>query len=306
MKVAVARDLHLEFGPLELQNDENADVLVLAGDICVARDLKQRDVYGVMEGTRSSKLHDFFQGASEKFKHVVYVAGNHEHYDGDFATTYTKLKANLAYLTNVYVLDKEVKVIDDVTFVGGTMWSSMNNRDPLTMFHIKSMMNDFKGVDNSNRVVTRKVPLYKKGEDGQYLKDEKGCYIQDGMKHKESPALFSPEDAVEEFEKFTQYLEVVTAFLGKDPKKYVVVTHHTPSFQSVAPYYKADQLMNGGYHSNLDEFIMDKPNIKLWVHGHTHEDFDYMIGETRVVCNPRGYIKYEARAANFKLKVVEV
>jgi len=306
MKVAVASDLHLEFGPLELQNDENADVLVLAGDICVARDLKQRDVYGVMESTRSSKLHDFFQGASEKFKHVVYVAGNHEHYDGDFATTYTKLKANLAYLSNVYVLDKEVKVIDDVTFVGGTMWSSMNNRDPLTMFHIKSMMNDFKGVENSNRVVTRKVPLYKKGEDGQYLRDEKGFYIQDGMKHKESPALFSPEDAVEEFEKFTQYLQVVTAFLGKDPKKYVVVTHHTPSFQSVADYYKADQLMNGGYHSNLDEFIMDKPNIKLWVHGHTHEDFDYMIGETRVVCNPRGYIKYEARAANFKLKVVEV
>jgi Icc-related predicted phosphoesterase len=306
MKVAVASDLHLEFGPLELQNDENADVLVLAGDICVARDLKQRDVYGVMESTRSSKLHDFFQGASEKFKHVVYVAGNHEHYDGDFATTYTKLKANLAYLSNVYVLDKEVKVIDDVTFVGGTMWSSMNNRDPLTMFHIKSMMNDFKGVENSNRVVTRKVPLYKKGEDGQYLRDEKGFYIQDGMKHKESPALFSPEDAVEEFEKFTQYLQVVTAFLGKDPKKYVVVTHHTPSYQSVADYYKADQLMNGGYHSKLDEFIMDKPNIKLWVHGHTHEDFDYMIGETRVVCNPRGYIKYEARAANFKLKVVEV
>lgn len=306
MKVAVASDLHLEFGPLELQNDENADVLVLAGDICVARDLKQRDVYGVMEGTRSSRLHDFFQGASEKFKHVVYVAGNHEHYDGDFATTYTKLKANLAYLSNVYVLDKEVKVIDDVTFIGGTMWTDMNNRDPLTMFHIKSMMNDFKGVENSNRVLTRKVPVYKKGEDGQYLRDEKGFYIQDGMKHKESPALFSPEDAVEEFEKFTQYLQVVTAFLGKDPKKYVVVTHHTPSYQSVADYYKADQLMNGGYHSKLDEFIMDKPNIKLWVHGHTHEDFDYMIGETRVVCNPRGYIKYEARAANFKLKVVEV
>jgi len=303
MKVAVASDLHLEFGPLDLQNDENADVLVLAGDICVARDLKQRDVYGVMESTRSSKLHDFFQNVSEKFKHVVYVAGNHEHYDGDFATTYTKLKANLAYLPNLHVLDRECFTLDDVTFVGGTMWTDMNNRDPLTMFHIKSMMNDFRGVSNSNRVVTRKVPLYKKGEDGQYLKNEKGLYIQDGMKHSESPAMFSPEDAVEEFEKFTQYLASVTAGLDK---KCVVVTHHTPSHQSVAPYYKADQLMNGGYHSNLDEFIMDKPNLKLWVHGHTHEDFDYLIGETRVVCNPRGYIKYEARAANFKLKVVEV
>ena len=64
--------------------------------------------------------------------------------------------------------------------------------------------------------------------------------------------------------------------------------------------------MNGGYHSNLEEFIMDRPNIKLWTHGHTHEDFDYMVGDTRVVCNPRGYIGYEARADKWKLKVVEI
>jgi hypothetical protein len=64
--------------------------------------------------------------------------------------------------------------------------------------------------------------------------------------------------------------------------------------------------MNGGYHSDLSEFILDRPGIKLWTHGHTHEDFDYMIGECRVVCNPRGYIKYEPRADKFTLKVVEV
>ena len=28
----------------------------------------------------------------------------------------------------------------------------------------------------------------------------------------------------------------------------------------------------------------------LWLHGHTHESFDYNIKNTRVVCNPRGYI----------------
>ena len=64
--------------------------------------------------------------------------------------------------------------------------------------------------------------------------------------------------------------------------------------------------MNGAYSSNLDEFIMDRPQIKLWTHGHTHEDFDYMIGSTRIVCNPRGYINYESRADKFKLKVVTV
>jgi len=65
-------------------------------------------------------------------------------------------------------------------------------------------------------------------------------------------------------------------------------------------------LMNGAYSSSLDEFILDHPQIKLWTHGHTHEDFDYMIGTTRVFCNPRGYINYESKADNWTLKSVEI
>jgi hypothetical protein len=64
--------------------------------------------------------------------------------------------------------------------------------------------------------------------------------------------------------------------------------------------------MNGGYSSELSEFILDHPQIKLWTHGHTHEPFDYMIGDTRIVCNPRGYINYEGCADNFKLQFIEV
>ena len=51
--------------------------------------------------------------------------------------------------------------------------------------------------------------------------------------------------------------------------------------------------MNGGFHTELSEMILDHPNIKHWVHGHTHDPFDYKIGECRVVCNPRGYYPYE-------------
>ena len=57
--------------------------------------------------------------------------------------------------------------------------------------------------------------------------------------------------------------------------------------------------MNGGYSSNLEEFILDRPQIKVWTHGHTHDTFDYMIGSTRVMCNPRGYNGYEERAKEF-------
>ena len=64
--------------------------------------------------------------------------------------------------------------------------------------------------------------------------------------------------------------------------------------------------MNGAYSSDLNDFILDNPQIKYWTHGHTHEPFDYMIGNTRVLANPRGYINYEDRADNFKLKTVEI
>jgi hypothetical protein len=64
--------------------------------------------------------------------------------------------------------------------------------------------------------------------------------------------------------------------------------------------------MNGAYSTNLDEFILDNRNIKLWTHGHTHHEFDYMIGTCRVVCNPRGYDGQEEQADHFQLKYLEV
>ena len=64
--------------------------------------------------------------------------------------------------------------------------------------------------------------------------------------------------------------------------------------------------VNGAYSSDLSEFILDRPQIKLWTHGHTHDTFDYMIGTTRIVCNPRGYDGYEGRADEFELLTVEI
>jgi 3',5'-cyclic AMP phosphodiesterase CpdA len=308
MKIAIASDVHLEFGPLNLENTEGADVLVLSGDICTARDFDTvAAVYGDMPHSRKAMgFVDFFKKASENFKHVVYVMGNHEHYNYDFKFTGSYLKSCLEQFDNIYLLDNEYKEIEGVSFIGGTMWSSMNKRDPLTLFHMKSMMNDFRIIKNSNRQVYRNVPIYEYNEDGSLKKDDKGYMIQIGMKKKEEPSSFSPEDAADEFDKFVQYAQVCTDFVGEDPKKYVVCTHHSPSLQSCHPRYKDDHLMNGGYHSDLEEFIIARPKIKLWTHGHTHEDFDYMVGETRVVCNPRGYINYESRADKWKLKVVEI
>lgn len=313
MKISVCSDVHLEFGPLELFNDDGADVLVLSGDICIAKDVQQRDLYGVMAGVgRSERFHTFFQECCARFPHVVYVFGNHEHYDGDFVKSFAQVKENLAYLKNLHVLDKEMVKIDGVTFIGGTLWTDMNKEDALTLYHIRRMMNDFRIVKNSNRKLSRKVPLYKENpnytEDGQngrkYLTDENGNYIENGFKHVEEDSTFCPEDAVEDHKKMVGYVRQIIE--GKFDEKFVVCGHHAPSRLSTHPRYKHDELMNGGYSSSLDEFIIDHPQIKLWTHGHTHEPFDYMIGETRVVCNPRGYIGYEVCANKFKLVTVEI
>jgi hypothetical protein len=147
------------------------------------------------------------------------------------------------------------------------------------------MMNDFRCVQNSNREVSFRT----------YDEDKNASF-------KSRPARFSPEDAADENEKCFNYIKHIVS----ENDKVVVIGHHTPSRQSCHPRYADDELMNGGYHNSYEEYIMDHPQIKLWTHGHTHERYDYMIGDTRIICNPRGYKGYEAIADDFELKVVEV
>lgn len=308
MKIAVCSDLHLEFGALTLENPGDVDVLILSGDILVENDLDeyvQEQIDSGFARNRSTMYHRFFQKCSEEFKHVIYVAGNHEHYHGDFKYTLSSLKKKFSHLKNVHVLDKEVVTLDGIKFVGSTLWTNMNNEDPLTLHAIGSMMSDFRVIKNSNRFVYRNVPIYEYDENGRVKLDEKGYQIQVGMKKKEEPSRFSPEDAVDENKKCFEFIKHVVSTV-KEGEKLIVVGHHTPSKQSMHPRYAHDQLMNGGYHNFYEEYIMDHPQIVLWTHGHTHEKYDYMIGDTRVVCNPRGYIGHEQIAQEFQLKVVEV
>jgi Calcineurin-like phosphoesterase len=307
VKITVVSDLHLEFGDLEISNTDNADVLILSGDILVAKDITQRDPYGVMgPDYRSNRYHDFMQRCSALFPHVIYVLGNHEHYNGDFATTEKHLKDVLGYLKNVYILEREIKTIDDVTFIGGTLWTDMNNRDPLTLYHMRTMMNDFRIIENSNHVVNYKADVLKEKPVGMTDDEFLMLPTTDRFKtvFKTRTAKFSAEDAVDEHVKTKGYIQSIVE--GKPDQKFVVVGHHSPSRRSTHEMYANDTIMNGGYSSSMDEFIEDHPQIRLWTHGHTHYPFDYVIGETRVICNPRGYHGHEQRAREFKPVTVEV
>lgn len=294
MKLQVVSDIHLEFGPITIDNAGDTDVLILSGDICVVQDLQERDTYEIMDKyDKSSRYHTFFQECCANFPYVIYVMGNHEHYHGDYATSIVKLRERLGYLPNLIILDKEAYRIKDVLFVGGTLWTDMNKEDPVTLAHIKGVMNDYRIILNSNEVVHFNTPVYK---DGKHV----------GREFHTRPAMFTPEDSVKDHKQMLEVIRKAVASVSPD-EKVVVVGHHSPSKLSTKPRYEKEVIVNGAYSSDLSEFILDHPQIKLWTHGHTHHEFDYMIGSTRIFCNPRGYIGYEAHADEFDcMKVVEV
>jgi predicted phosphodiesterase len=284
MKISLVSDVHLEFGDLDFDNDQGAEVLILGGDICVAQDITQRDPYGVMGPEyRSNRFHKFFQRCHDRFPHVIYIVGNHEYYHGDFATSFAHLKDVLGYLPNLHVLEKESIMIGDITFLCGTLWTDMNQEDPHTLWEIRRYMNDFRIIKDST------LPVHYQDEDGN-MRTRVGRLL--------------PETTVTEHRTM---LKFVKESVEADPTaKYVVVGHHAPSRLSTHAQYADQTMVNGAYSSNLDEFIMDRPQIKLWTHGHTHHEFDYMIGSCRVMCNPRGYDGYEQQAEQWQLKTVDI
>jgi len=275
MKINVISDLHLDFADLTLPG---GDVLVLSGDICEARRLK-KDMYNkdmvLFEHEdklqRPDRYNRFLIEECSKYREVVMVMGNHEHYGYNYQKTYAHIAENLP--ENITLLENQTHTIDDVVFVGCTLWTDMNKADPLTMFHMKSAMNDYKQITQFN--------------------EAKSVYHR-----------LDPERTVSDHYASKQFIAETVE--NKFDQKFVVVTHHAPSKASIKPQYAGDHLMNGAYSSDLSEFILANPQIKLWTHGHTHDVFDYMIGSTRIVCNPRGYHNYEERAHQFRANEFEI
>jgi len=275
MRIKLVSDLHLEFSDINIVNDQDYDVLILGGDICIAQDLHDHhaaDFNPYSSGAladlsrkmqRVARFRDFFKRCSFQFPHVIYIMGNHEFYHGKFYSAIDYMRDECAKYPNIHMLEQDTYIIQDrnketgevtdVVFVGGTLWTDMNRRDSLTMHAIKDMMNDFKIIRNEKR---------------EY-------------------AAMSPLDVAIRHDKTLGYIKHIVQE-HKD-KKCVVVGHHAPSFKSVHEQYASQTLMNGGYASDLSEFILDHPQIVLWTHGHMHQPSDYVIGETRIVCNPRGY-----------------
>ena len=97
-------------------------------------------------------------------------------------------------------------------------------------------------------------------------------------------------------------------FAQKNPdKKIIVLTHFLPTPQGIAEKYRNDAL-NPYFTSNLEDFIKQHKNIKLWACGHTHIPFECKIGECKVVCEPYGYygVDHWLQPKDYNGKIIEL
>lgn len=241
----VMSDLHLEFGPLDLE-PVGEDVLVLAGDIGIYTD-------GAVWARDYARRHKI---------PVVMIAGNHEFYRNPERPAHT-VESTLAALTAVAdseplltFLEDGIAIVAGVIFIGCTLWTdfALNGDQPLAMIRARQAMNDYNLIFQNER--ERFTPRH---------------------------ALARHEFSVDVLREHlpVQYPEAPV----------VVVTHHLPSPRSIAGRY-ANSDYNAAYASRLDDLVSGS-GTALWIHGHTHVSRDYVIGGTRVVCNPRGYDGFE-------------
>jgi len=239
MKIRLLSDLHLEFSGRrwehlwEKSDQDKETILILAGDIDI--------------GAYSQP---FMTELSEHFKYVLRICGNHEFYEHRFDKVIEEWKIyEESGPKNFHFLHNDVRWIDGVRFIGGTMWTSFDDGDPLIMAYAHRKMSDYQVIYDEN--YRRITPAFILKQHDEFM----DFYLKEIEKPFDGPT--------------------------------VVITHHSPG--NGLKLNGRDTYSDHLYHASIEEQIAYHGNVKLWLHGHTHRSLDYMINDIRVVCNPFGY-----------------
>lgn len=183
---------------------------------------------------------------------IVYVPGNHEYYRSEIGVE-NELMQLAARAHGVHLLNREEAVIGGVRFLGATLWTDFG--------------------------------LFGEAERPDALQAASSG-LSDFRVIDYGPRTFTPQDSALLNRLDARWLDARLMRESFDGET-VVVTHHLPSMRSVAERYRK-VLLSACFASHLDLLL---GHSALWVHGHTHDSFDYVADGTRVLCNPRGYCK---------------
>jgi len=266
LKIKYCSDIHLEFSSFPTTPDEldaqPDEILLVAGDTILAVALQEKRTDGL--GRQMQRRFEQFLEGVKDFKEVYMIPGNHEAYmHGDVAS-------NCKWV-NDFIARKgytNIRMVDRARF-------SLDGKTDLLAATLWTDMN-------------RRDPLALQ-------------YVQNGMNdfrvcyYEGTP--FTTTDAADIFDETLSWLKEQVLDTSKN---FVVMTHHLPTFAAIDPRFKGDTL-NFGYASELDDIIMMHPHITHWIHGHSHFNTDFLVGETRIISNQRGYPPggYDGRRDNW-------
>lgn len=252
MRLRILSDLHLrDHGPPDLDR-EAADPS--ADVILLAGD--------VHRGGKSIRwMRDAFPE-----RPVVCVAGNHEHYDGYLDATLHSLRRTAdtppetvlepPVPNGVYFLERDEMTVGDLRILGCTFWTGFKlfeGRRASAMRACRANVDDFRRI----HLLRARRPL-------------------------------RPRDTARYHQASVRWLRGCLAETpSSDVRTTVVVTHHAPSPRSVDPRY-ANSLTSAAFVARRAQLV-EASGAALWIHGHVHASFDYRLGETRVLANPRGH-----------------
>ena len=197
---------------------------------------------------------------------VIYVPGNHEFYGHDVGLIAT-MKAQAS--ENVYVLDNEAVEIGGARFLGCVLWT------------------DFCLFGESEK---------------QFCMQHANRMMNDFQVIRDNGRRFSARKSADRHLDSRKWLSKMLA--DNSAGTTVVVTHHAPSPRSCHPRFRNDRL-SSAFVSDLED-LMSGAHAALWIHGHTHDSFDYVVNGTHVLCNPRGYSSFELNPKFDSSLVVEV
>jgi hypothetical protein len=257
MRIQIFSDLHGDVAPVKrITVGPDVDLVVVAGDIC--------------EGARNS-FGELRRIVPERIP-IVMTMGNHEYYRRFLRDELAAAK-EMAPDYNVILLEDSAAVIDGVRFVGATLWTDYRlfgaHNAPAAMNAARTGMND-------HRLIGWRKDPWERFRPQEAL-----------MLHAASRTFFAETFA--------------TPFDGPT----LVLSHHAPDARSVPQRFASDILSAAfasqaleslvGVASEDDGHATPSPDpytnasIGHWIHGHTHDSFDYVVGATRVIANPHGY-----------------
>lgn len=266
MKFLVLSDLHLEFAEYAPPRGvlENVDAVILAGD--------------TMPNCRKLPAWVTKSTVFGPDLPILVVLGNHEFYGGQLELRRRELQDAAAEFANVHVLDPGEVLLDDgrVRVLGCSLWTDFE-------LPIKTVAGTV-----SDRARALKTAGECMNDYGRIKIEERGP-----RQARSGTRLLKPDDtlALHVAERAWLRAKLAESFSGET----IVVTHHGPSADSVAPRWAGDWL-SPAFSSDLPNEFFDVP--ALWVHGHTHDSRDYRRGRSRVLCNPRGYLLRTGRFEN--------